>query len=317
VVVENTGASAVLNVAGSALSGPDASKFLIVSQPTGIAAGGNGNLTVRFDPQGSAGIYEALLTINSNDTSGDTIEVPLIGTAADVASYAGLFITELVSTPTADELVEVQNTTTSPMDISGVIVSDEDNSNTEGALKFPAGTTLAAGEVVVVAVNNDAVNAPSWLPLVPSGTRVFYDPIRLGGGWSAPAGVTLVAMEDFEVANGGTGGVVALSGDDGVALYHPATLFGATYGPSSPGMALDGLNYDNTATSPLHPINSNGDFDTQATRVGAGQPAAGESLKRLNAVVNTDSSATFAASAGLTPGVAFTVVATVNEWTLY
>ncbi|MDK2972897.1 MAG: trimeric autotransporter adhesin [Candidatus Sumerlaeota bacterium] len=315
IVVNNAGTSANLDVAGSTITGANASAFSIVSQPTGIAPGGSGNLVVRFDPAGTPGVYEATLTINSNDTSGDTVVVPLVGSAADVSSYAGLYITEVVSTPTADELVEIQNTSAGSIDISGVIISDEDNSNSEGALKFPAGTVLAAGEVAVVAVNSDAVNAPSWLGTVPSGTRVFYDPIRLGT-WTAPSGVTLVAMEDFTDATGGTTGVVALSSDDGVALYHPLTIFSALYGPSAPGMAIDGLNYDDSATSPLHPINSNGDFDTQATRVGTGQHAAGSSIKRVGAAVNTASNVAFAVSETMTPGVGV-VASSVAGWNLY
>lgn len=314
IVVSNTGAANNLNVAASTITGPGAAAFSIEAQPTGITPGGNGNVTVRFNPANTAGVYQATLTINSNDTSGDAIVVPLIGSAADVAPFAGLYITEMVSQPTPDEFVEIQNTSGATIDISGVIISDEDNSNTEGSLKFPAGTTIAADEVIVVAVNNSTTQ-PSWLASVPSGTRVFFDQVRAGGAWTAPLGVTLIAMDDFDVIDGGTSGDVALSADDGVTLYHPLTVFGGLFGPSAPSMALDGLNYDNTATSPLHPINSNGDFDTQATRVGAGQPASGSSIKRLTPTVNTASNVTFEVSAGLTPGVAFPA-SSVSDWML-
>lgn len=314
IVINNVGAANNLTVSGSTITGTGAAAFSIESEPTGITPGGNGNLTVRFNPASTPGVYEALLTINSNDTSGDTIEVPLVGSAADVAPFAGLYITEMVSTPTDDELVEIQNTSGAPIDISGVIISDEDVSNTEGALKFPAATTIAADEVIVVAVNN-STGQPSWLASVPSGTRVFFDPIRNGGAWTAPGGVTLIAMDEFDVIDGGASGDVALSGDDGVALYHPLTTFGNLFGPSAPSMALDGLNYDDGATSPLHPINSNGDFDTQATRVGTGQPASGSSIKRLTPTVNNASNVTFGVSVGLTPGSAFPA-ASVSDWML-
>lgn len=310
--VFNVGASAPLTVSGSTITGPDAARFSIEVQPAGIAAGGSGNLVLRFDPAGAAGIYNATLTIRSNDTSGDEIVLPIVASAADIAPYAGLFITEAVSTPTEDEFIEIQNTTGSPIDISSVILSDEDNSNTEGALKFPAGTIIGAGEVIVVATNN-SVNSPVWFLIAPSGLRVFYDPIRAGESWVPPAGVTLTAMDDFTVEQGGTAGVIALPGDDGVALWHPLTVFNALYGPTAPSMCIDGLNYNDTVTTPINPINSNGDFDTQATRVGNNQPPSGGSIKRLSPTPNSASNVTFEISEGITPGVAFTV-SNVEEW---
>lgn len=317
IVVTNAGAAQVLNVAGSTIGGTNQAAFSIQAQPTGIAPGGTGNLTVRFNPAGVAGVYTASLTINSNDSGGDTIIVPLVGSAADVTPYAGLYITEAVSQPTADEFIEIQNTSGSTIDISGVILSDEDNSNTEGAVRFPAGTSIAPGEVIVVATN-DSTTAPSWLGTVPTGLRVFFDPIRNGASWTAPGGVTLIAMEDYTVALGGTNGVIALPADDGAALYHPLTVFNALYGASSPGMALDGFNYNNTVTTPIAPINSTGAFDTQATRVGTAEPVSGSSIKRLTATVNSASNVTFEISAGITPGVApFGSFTNVASWTVY
>ncbi|CAN5472719.1 hypothetical protein BH09SUM1_BH09SUM1_31480 [soil metagenome] len=73
-------------------------------------------------------------------------------TCATQAQYAGLVISEVITNPTDDEMIEITNTTGTAIDISGVIVSDEESARGEGAVSFPASTSLAAGATVVVAV---------------------------------------------------------------------------------------------------------------------------------------------------------------------
>jgi hypothetical protein len=311
--VNNVGASNVLNVAGSSIAGPDAPAFGITAQPTGIAPGGSGTMTITFTPA-AEGVASATLTVNSNDSSNDTVELTLWGMKVNNTPYAGLIISEAISTPTADEMVEVINTTLSPMDISGVIISDEDNGNNEGALRFPPGTVLAPGELIVVAVNNSATE-PSWLDTLPAGVRVFHETARNTTAWTAANGNTITAMVDFVQVDGGTTGEIALSAADGVALYHPATIFFPTAGPITPKAVIDGFNYNNSDAGPLNAINSNGDFDTQATRVGAAEATAGNSYVRVTAATNTASNVAFeiaTSSVGTSP----LQPASVADWTL-
>jgi len=234
-------------------------------------------------------------------------------TSSAAAQYAGLYITEIISQPTENELIEVFNSTNAPMDVSGVVVADEDNNNTEGAVKFPAGTTIPARGVVIIAVNNSA-NEPTYLDSLPNGTVVFYDPARNVAGWTPVGGVTLVAMTDFATVDGGTSSGIALSGDDNVTLYRPTATFAASVGVNDNTLAIDGMNYGPGST--YSPINSTGATDTSGTRVGASQPAAGNSLQRVApAATNVASNAAFVEAAATPAGTIG--VSNVSDWTAY
>ena len=298
VPVENAGASASLVVSGSFVTGADAALFTVSSEPT-VAATGAGVIEVTFDPAGSPGRFVATLNIVSNDQSGDVVEVQLVGHSGDPAAYAGLYIMEVTDNPTADEFIEVQNTSGAPMDISGVIVSDEETGTGEGVMRFPTGTVLAAGERVVVALGNSD-NAPSWLDIVPAGVRIFHEPARdpLAIGWFPANGNTIIAMEDVDVPDLGLGGTVFLASDDGLALYLPGSPF--VRGPVNFDSCIDGVNWNNTSTIASVPINSNGDLDTQATRATGG--AADPAIVRRLIQPNTNSELAFRFASSVSPG---------------
>jgi predicted extracellular nuclease len=236
----------------------------------------------------------------------------LLATTVASAQYAGLYITEIASTPTADEFIEIINSTASAIDISGVIISDEDDSNTEGASAFPAATSIAAGEIILVVANNSATE-PSFLDTLPTNTRVFVEAGRNSGTWTTVNGVTLTAMVDFTAGSGGTSNNIAISGGDGAALYAPSTTFvaGPANGPTPLTNTIDGMNYNNTDTGARNPINPTGLIETQAQRVGTAEASAGNGYARLSLTANTDSSLLFA-QAAITPGV-FSPSA-VSDW---
>jgi hypothetical protein len=316
VAVFNVGASAALSITDAVISGAGASAFSVAPPlPSAIAAGSSATLTIRFYPGGSTVLTTATLSIVSTDQGGDTPEIALTGAAApDLTPYAGLLIAEMASQPTADEFVEIVNLSNSAMNLSGVIISDEDNNNSEGAIVFPAGTTIAAWGVIVVAMNNSATE-PSWLDGLPAGVPVYYEPARDASGWTAAQGNPLIAMEAFPVAAGGTSSVIALSAGDGVALYAPGTRFLSGVGPFPVTATLDGMNYPQGDTGPSNPINSTGQLDTPETKAGTAQPASGNSLTRVDERINVNSFETFV-ELPATPGASDLIPANaaVNEW---
>ncbi|HON51268.1 MAG TPA: metallophosphoesterase [Candidatus Sumerlaeota bacterium] len=290
IIIANTGASAALNIENADIAGEGASAFNVeMPLPTAIEAGTTAPLTIVYNPGGSAALTTATLRIVSNDQGGDIPEISLTAKAApDMSPFAGLLISEVASQPTADEFVEIVNISGAPINIGGVVISDEDNNNTEGALKFPAGTTIAKDGIILIALNNSA-KEPSWLDTLPSEVPVYYEPARNASGWTAANGNALIKMDDFTIAEGGTSGDVSLSGNDGVALYAPGTIFIAGIGPFPFTATIDGMNYSRGDTGPSNPINSTGQLDTPETKAGTAQPAAGNSLTRISDMINVNS----------------------------
>lgn len=75
------------------------------------------------------------------------------GTNPDPAPWAGVVINEVESDGDTRDWVELYNTTTTPKNISGAIISDDDNGH---QVTVPAGTTLAPFGYAVVNVNDPA-----------------------------------------------------------------------------------------------------------------------------------------------------------------
>jgi hypothetical protein len=81
--ITNLGDSNNLNVTGFTITGPGAARFSTQGAlPTGVAPGGSGVLTVRFSPGENAGLTTALLSLTSNDSSGDVALIELSGGGA-------------------------------------------------------------------------------------------------------------------------------------------------------------------------------------------------------------------------------------------
>ncbi|MCC6546912.1 phosphodiester glycosidase family protein [Candidatus Sumerlaeota bacterium] len=178
------------------------------------------------------------------------------------AQYAGLVISEVINNPDAQEMVEVTNTSGAAIDISGVILSDEDVNANEGAIAFPASTILNAGATVVVVTGTSATE-PTWLDSVPAGVRIFNEPARNTSAWTAANGNTITVMVDI-ASGGGTPNNVDLSTNDSIVMFTPAATFNGS-GIVDPLQAIDGLNWD--IDGPYMPINSTGQTDTKATEL--------------------------------------------------
>lgn len=173
------------------------------------------------------------------------------------AQYAGLVISEVISNPAEDEMIEVTNTSAAAIDISGVILTDEETAQGEGALAFPVSTTLAAGATVVVAVAGSATE-PTWLDAVPAGVRVFTEPARVTTSWTAAHGNTITPMVDLAVPTA----TISLSATDNVVLMKPTATF-TTTGIVDATQTIDGVSWD--VDGPYSPINPSGQLDTAVT----------------------------------------------------
>lgn len=204
--------------------------------------------------------------------------MPVVGSA----QYAGLVISEVITIPTADESVEIVNTSGAAIDLSGVILTDEETGTGEGAVSFPASTTISPGEVIVVAVTANATE-PAWLDSLPAGVRVFVEPARVAsiGAWTAANGNTLMALNDVA----GPTANIGLSATDGVALFEPTLTFSGA-GISDPTLCIDGVNWD--PAGPYLPIDMAGTLDTAATEIPY-EHGSTNSWQRLRSSANTGS----------------------------
>jgi hypothetical protein len=321
VTVRNNGFTAPLTVSGSFFTGANASLFSVTSEPSGIVAGETGDLSFTFDPQGFTGPAEATLTVVSNDGGGDTINVTVHAFSGDPAPYAGLWLSEVKVTPTADQFVEIVNLSGSVIDISGVQLTDSGASNTEGCIAFPAGTTIAPGEHIVVTAGAGTalgLERPSWIDGIAGSTRVFVNPFRVEAAefWFPANGNQLINMDNVPDNENNGAGVFWLGSTDEVAMTFPGARIFNGVGLGVPGTVLDGLNLANTATGKPVPINPDGLYDTQASRLDV-TPGIATSAIRKTYATSTSSQIFWATpSSAITPGAENPEITNVDDWSL-
>ena len=118
---------------------------------------------------------------NSTDTDDNQEDFSIVMATPGVANpiqidYQGLLITEVSIKPIADEFVEFVNLSGNHYLLKEVILTDEESSNSEGAIRFPHGTApIGAGETIVVLLRATSESPPTSTfqnALVP-GTRLF------------------------------------------------------------------------------------------------------------------------------------------------
>ena len=296
VVITNLGTGSNLDVTNVVYSDGRFSTF--GSLPTGIAtSGGTDSLTIEFDPGGgSLGVTTATATITSNDSGGDIPVVNLEAVTTNLPAYAGLIISEVITGPFQDEVIEVFNASASTIDISGVILSDEETGGGEGALAFPPATTIDSGEIIVVAVGTDNDPEPSWLDSVPGTVDIYYHAGRDISLWTPANGQTPIEMLDWDASI--ITGNLNFGTADSAVMYPPNIQnFQGTI-DWFPDFPIDGMNTLLNSTGTPVPINTTGQVDTPATRAGTtSEPAAGDSYARNTINANTSSQATFTVGA--------------------
>ena len=251
---------------------------------------------------------------NSTDTNDNQEDFRIVLATPGEANpaqinYQGLLITEVSIKSIPDEFVELANLSGHSLPLEGVILTDEESSNTEGAIRFPHGTaSIGAGEVVIVLLRATSASPPTTTfqnALVP-GTRLF-------GLDTDIAGYTIEPMEDYQTGDGGTGGDIAMSDSgDNMALLEPSATFSSSEGITDHELVIDGMNYGNVTAGFLVPAGPGIDDVTNALT-----HSAGNSLQRTSAVDHNDSSVDFLESA-ITPGqVPFAITTPKVLWQVH
>ncbi|NIP96808.1 MAG: choice-of-anchor D domain-containing protein, partial [Akkermansiaceae bacterium] len=90
--ISNTGALEDLDLAEPQIGGPDAGSFSVLSFPSTLAAGQDGEIAIRFDTGGAAGDFHATLTLPTNDPTHPEIEVTLRGSLIGLPDAADLMV---------------------------------------------------------------------------------------------------------------------------------------------------------------------------------------------------------------------------------
>jgi hypothetical protein len=128
----NGGSTVNLAVTSVTVSGPDAAFFPTATADSPVAPGGSGMIDLAFNPNlpgGGSGTYEATLTIDSNDPSGDdviTVTVNVISPFAEVAP-AALAYGELTAGDGVQNLeVTISNSSGEPLTIHNIGVTGAD-----------------------------------------------------------------------------------------------------------------------------------------------------------------------------------------------
>ncbi len=85
--VFNSGETQDLNIESVTATGPEAAFFNVVSFPQTLASAEEGTIVVEFDPQGEAGLFEAMLEVVSNDGGDASISIDI---SARVDNPSGL-----------------------------------------------------------------------------------------------------------------------------------------------------------------------------------------------------------------------------------
>lgn len=221
------------------------------------------------------------------------------------ADYAGLLITEVIAAPTSDEFVEIANITGVPIYIGGMVLTDSDRSNNEGAIRFPADLVIQPYEVIgiLLGARSDSPPSASFQSAIKPGTRLFSQ----FAGVTVP-GFAVTPMEAISLAEGGTTGTVFLANaGDNVGLFHSTVVFVRDFGPHDWSLCIDGMNYGNTVLMPVGPS-----LEDVAS---APAPPTGRSLHRVSPLDRNNSSLDFAVG-NYSPGI-LPFSLSVNQWRIY
>src|SRR6267143_1191089 len=206
VTLNNTG-SAVLNIAGISLSGPQASDFSQTNTcGINLAAAGNCTFNITFTPS-ALGTRIASIVITDNAFSSPQI-ISLSGAGVAVAPGAGLapgtltFAGELVGTASTPQIITLTNTGNASLTISNIAITGANSGDFAQTNACPASSAkLAAGanctisvtftpsvtgnRAASVTITDNASGSPQGVSLTGMGTDFSLD---AASGSNCPAG---------------------------------------------------------------------------------------------------------------------------------
>jgi len=162
-VITNGGAAQNLDILGATLGGANPGKFSVLTAPlpTGIAPGTSTALLLQFNPAGDTGIFNATLSLQSNDPSNGTVTVALNGAGAPPESplVISQILYDAASPETAWEFIEIYNDSSETVSLAGYVV--DDNNATAHTAANIAGGSVGPFNVAYL-YNADAISSAEF-----------------------------------------------------------------------------------------------------------------------------------------------------------
>jgi len=175
------------------------------------------------------------------------LAVPIAATSvpAAAAPLPAVVINEVESNQDTTDWIEIMNTGTDPVDVSGWVLKDDDDTRT---LAIPANTVLAAGAYLAIDVDVDTTPGKFGLGSADTARLFLPDGTTLvdSFGWTAHAGVTFGRYPNGVGAFGPTD--VATKGTAN-AFVLPKVKINEI--ESSGGVPVDWIEITNTGTTPV------------------------------------------------------------------
>ena len=163
--ISNEGGGNTLSISSITVGGSNAVNFSVTSSPSSIAPLASNTITVQFDPQGNDGLFSASLEISSNDAMNPVRVVNVSAQVGDAIPNSGLRINEFMASNgttlndgdgNSSDWIEIYNAGPGPVDLGGWYLTDE--AGDLNKWEFPAGTTLAEDEYLVVFASGQNVD---------------------------------------------------------------------------------------------------------------------------------------------------------------
>lgn len=219
------------------ISGTDAADFAIANYTPGIiTVGGSATFDIEFTPS-SVGIKNATVSIVNNDLDENPYEFDITGEGFSLEKIA---ITEFFTNPIGvevnSEFVEIYNYGTTPVDLNGWRIKDED---ADDDIISTTSLIIAAGEYLVLAANKTPYEA-NWL-----NGAVCPNVIEVGIGLAN--GTDEIILEN---ANGDVVWSLAYGNDDsfGSATHYTESTYTNRFWGSKASPGVDRSGNDVTGT---------------------------------------------------------------------
>lgn len=239
--------------------------------------------------------------------------VGIVASAASALSASPIVINEVESNGDAFDWVELKNTGTSTVDVSGWLVKDSDNSH---SLAIPAATTIAAGGYFAFNVDDNTVTGNFGLGAGDS-ARLFNGATLIDSySWTAHAATTYGRSPDgtgaFTTTSAGTKGAANTFSTVTATPWPGGTTVSTVDNEATFTENLSGLDYEPSGTTAAGTlwavVNGPGTLHKLVNTAGkwvpsAGDWAAGKAVHYTDGTGNADSEGVTFTDAGSAAGV--------------
>jgi hypothetical protein len=156
--ISNGGGGQTLTISNTSIGGADPNHFMVTAAPANLLPFAAGTIGLSFDPLGEEGVFDAQLTITSNDAADPTKVVNLTARVGDVIPNSGVRINEFMASNgmslvdgdgNSSDWIELYNAGPGVADITGWHLTD--NAGELQKWRFPSTTIPVNGYLVVFA----------------------------------------------------------------------------------------------------------------------------------------------------------------------